>query len=88
MNLKKILLQKDVSITGESSNTTRSLRTSTASSWAEQSFLLLRRTEMQQPAARLYSSSALPPHNLVLLPALSPTMELGTIVSWEKDEGT
>lgn len=28
-----------------------------------------------------------PPHNKVLLPALSPTMELGTIVSWEKKEG-
>lgn len=30
----------------------------------------------------------LPPHNKVMLPALSPTMELGTIVSWEKKEGT
>ncbi|KAE8746223.1 hypothetical protein FOCC_FOCC007095 [Frankliniella occidentalis] len=29
----------------------------------------------------------LPPHQKVLLPALSPTMELGTIVSWEKKEG-
>ncbi|XP_034244998.1 dihydrolipoyllysine-residue acetyltransferase component of pyruvate dehydrogenase complex, mitochondrial [Thrips palmi] len=29
----------------------------------------------------------LPPHNKVLLPALSPTMELGTIISWEKKEG-
>lgn len=28
-----------------------------------------------------------PAHNKVLLPALSPTMELGTIVSWEKKEG-
>ncbi|CAO1367735.1 unnamed protein product [Diamesa tonsa] len=28
-----------------------------------------------------------PAHTRVLLPALSPTMELGTIVSWEKKEG-
>jgi hypothetical protein len=34
---------------------------------------------------RLYSD--LPSHTKVLLPALSPTMELGTIVSWEKKEG-
>ena len=29
----------------------------------------------------------LPEHTVVKLPALSPTMELGTIVSWEKKEG-
>lgn len=29
----------------------------------------------------------LPDHTKVLLPALSPTMELGTIVSWDKKEG-
>lgn len=28
-----------------------------------------------------------PDHTKVMLPALSPTMELGTIVSWEKKEG-
>merc|ERR1719435_925516 len=31
--------------------------------------------------------SFLPQHIRVALPALSPTMELGTIVSWEKKEG-
>jgi len=31
--------------------------------------------------------SSLPPHIKVALPALSPTMELGTIVTWEKKEG-
>ena len=31
--------------------------------------------------------SGFPAHSKVLLPALSPTMELGTIVSWEKKEG-
>lgn len=37
---------------------------------------------------RLYSSDAdLPSHHKVNLPALSPTMEMGTIVSWEKKEG-
>ncbi|CAN8003642.1 unnamed protein product, partial [Ixodes pacificus] len=29
----------------------------------------------------------LPNHQRVLLPALSPTMEMGTIISWEKKEG-
>jgi len=33
------------------------------------------------------SFSSLPPHIKVALPALSPTMELGTIVTWEKKEG-
>jgi len=33
------------------------------------------------------SYSSLPPHIKVALPALSPTMELGTIVTWEKKEG-
>ena len=31
--------------------------------------------------------SNLPSHSRVTLPALSPTMEAGTIVSWEKKEG-
>lgn len=34
---------------------------------------------------RYYSS--LPSHTKVNLPALSPTMESGSIVSWEKKEG-
>ena len=34
---------------------------------------------------RWYAS--LPDHTPVPLPALSPTMELGTIISWEKKEG-
>lgn len=33
------------------------------------------------------SSGNLPPHELVKLPALSPTMEQGTIVTWEKKVG-
>ena len=28
-----------------------------------------------------------PSHSKVTLPALSPTMELGTVVSWQKKEG-
>lgn len=32
-------------------------------------------------------SSGYPEHTTVTLPALSPTMEAGTIVSWEKKEG-
>ena len=40
---------------------------------------------MLQSGVRHFSD--LPPHVRVALPALSPTMELGTIVSWEKKEG-
>ena len=32
-------------------------------------------------------SGNLPRHTLVALPALSPTMETGTIASWEKEVG-
>lgn len=38
-------------------------------------------------SSRRWYSQDLPPHQKVLLPALSPTMEMGTIVSWEKKEG-
>lgn len=39
-------------------------------------------------SSRFFSSGdGLPSHTKVTLPALSPTMELGTIVSWEKKEG-
>jgi len=38
-------------------------------------------------AVRFYSEDTYPEHVKVNLPALSPTMELGTIVSWEKKEG-
>lgn len=36
---------------------------------------------------RGFASQDLPPHREVVLPALSPTMETGSIVSWEKQEG-
>ncbi len=37
---------------------------------------------------RLYGSeTSYPSHVKVVLPALSPTMEMGTIISWEKKEG-
>ena len=38
-------------------------------------------------ARSLSSSSDLPSHTEVVLPALSPTMEQGTIIQWEKGEG-
>ena len=38
-----------------------------------------------RPFARLQSS--LPDHKLITMPALSPTMEVGTIQEWEKKEG-
>lgn len=39
------------------------------------------------PYVRNFSSDGLPAHHRVPLPALSPTMEMGTIISWEKKEG-
>merc|ERR1719397_418226 len=42
-------------------------------------------TTCAQPQVRCYSSH--PPHVKVTLPALSPTMEMGSIVTWEKKEG-
>ncbi|XP_063868758.1 dihydrolipoyllysine-residue acetyltransferase component of pyruvate dehydrogenase complex-like [Scylla paramamosain] len=43
---------------------------------------------LASPVFRGYASDAdLPPHIKVNLPALSPTMEMGTIISWEKKEG-
>lgn len=42
---------------------------------------------LQFTSVRCFSSGDLPEHTPVPLPALSPTMELGTIVSWEKKEG-
>jgi len=41
---------------------------------------------LQQHAARAFSA-ALPDHEVVGLPALSPTMETGTIAKWNKKEG-
>ncbi|XP_043223978.1 dihydrolipoyllysine-residue acetyltransferase component of pyruvate dehydrogenase complex, mitochondrial-like [Amphibalanus amphitrite] len=37
--------------------------------------------------ARHYASQDLPAHHKIVLPALSPTMESGSIISWEKAEG-
>ncbi|CAJ0957059.1 unnamed protein product, partial [Mesorhabditis belari] len=36
---------------------------------------------------RLFSTGSYPDHKRVKLPALSPTMEMGTVVSWQKKEG-
>lgn len=45
-------------------------------------------TAVVSPLVRSYASDAsYPSHIKVKLPALSPTMEMGTIVSWEKKEG-
>ncbi|KAM7292513.1 dihydrolipoyllysine-residue acetyltransferase component of pyruvate dehydrogenase complex, mitochondrial [Ixodes scapularis] len=58
---------------------TPGLRNSNSSLWSKQW-----RKEVQR---RSYSAGNLPNHQRVLLPALSPTMEMGTIISWEKKEG-
>nr|XP_054761104.1 dihydrolipoyllysine-residue acetyltransferase component of pyruvate dehydrogenase complex, mitochondrial-like [Lytechinus pictus] len=42
--------------------------------------------QLQKPC-RLYSSGDLPAHYKITLPALSPTMEVGTVVRWEKQVG-
>lgn len=34
-----------------------------------------------------YSTGSLPPHTVIRLPALSPTMEAGTLASWQKQVG-
>ncbi|KAK6029572.1 pyruvate dehydrogenase complex dihydrolipoamide acetyltransferase [Ostertagia ostertagi] len=38
-------------------------------------------------SVRLLCSGNLPSHKRVALPALSPTMEMGTVISWQKKEG-
>lgn len=37
--------------------------------------------------ARLYSSGKFPPHTVIQMPALSPTMTQGNIAAWSKNEG-
>jgi pyruvate dehydrogenase E2 component (dihydrolipoamide acetyltransferase) len=44
-------------------------------------------TGLHKTPIRMYASGTLPPHKRVELPALSPTMESGTLISWEKQEG-
>lgn len=41
----------------------------------------------QKTTVRMYASGSLPSYKRVELPALSPTMESGTLISWEKKEG-
>lgn len=45
------------------------------------------RYETRWQIFRCYSSDSFPDHQKVMLPALSPTMEKGTIVRWTKQEG-
>lgn len=49
--------------------------------------LLKPRQPLKDGLARRMYSADLPRHLRVQLPALSPTMEMGTIVTWEKKEG-
>jgi hypothetical protein len=44
-------------------------------------------TVRQHQSIRYASSGSLPSHKKVTLPALSPTMETGTLRSWSKQEG-
>ncbi|CAG0880528.1 unnamed protein product [Darwinula stevensoni] len=54
------------------------------SSYCQDLEVLFRGTQLQ---IRFFSSDSLPSHTKVPLPALSPTMEQGTIISWAKKEG-
>lgn len=36
---------------------------------------------------REFSSSSLPPHQILGMPSLSPTMDKGNITVWKKEEG-
>lgn len=47
--------------------------------------LAVRRARAVRPLLRMLS--ALPDHKLITMPALSPTMEVGTIQEWKKKEG-
>ncbi|ENN71124.1 hypothetical protein HUJ04_007587 [Dendroctonus ponderosae] len=49
--------------------------------------ILVHQAITPQVLVKYFSSGSLPAHIRVTLPALSPTMELGTIISWEKKEG-
>lgn len=60
-------------------------RTSTAISPFKSSLLQTSLSGNEITQCRYYADY--PDHNRVALPALSPTMELGTIVSWAKKEG-
>lgn len=44
-------------------------------------------TIRQHQSIRYASSGSLPSHKTITLPALSPTMETGTLRSWSKKEG-
>uniref|UniRef100_A0A671RR88 Acetyltransferase component of pyruvate dehydrogenase complex n=1 Tax=Sinocyclocheilus anshuiensis TaxID=1608454 RepID=A0A671RR88_9TELE len=51
---------------------------------SKRSWVLRSQTASSSQSMRMYS---LPPHQKVELPALSPTMQMGTIARWEKKEG-
>ncbi|XP_030637041.1 dihydrolipoyllysine-residue acetyltransferase component of pyruvate dehydrogenase complex, mitochondrial isoform X2 [Chanos chanos] len=67
------------------------IRTASNGRYFYNSILSNRTCVLQQNQTASISSSkrlySLPPHQKVELPALSPTMQLGTIARWEKKEG-
>lgn len=72
--LATVLIKKNSSI--DSISATRSLTSS-----------LKPQTCINYVGKCFYSNANLPPHQVINLPALSPTMEQGTIASWAKSEG-
>ena len=60
---------------------------SSSSSLIHGQFLSINRSGWTTMSVRYASSDNLPTHKRITLPALSPTMETGTLRSWAKQEG-
>lgn len=54
---------------------------------SKSSDFLTRRTPVLSALARYYASKSFPPHTVVSMPALSPTMTAGNIGTWQKKVG-
>ncbi|KAK4874590.1 hypothetical protein RN001_013950 [Aquatica leii] len=88
--IRSNLLREPVRKVIKASNITRtiSIECSKRKSFVSKPLVLQseRHMQWQQRIVRRYSSN-LPSHTKVMLPALSPTMQAGNIVRWEKKEG-
>jgi len=85
--LRRCLLRPQTTIEANFNNFSRSLVATNrfdSSSSLKRNCLITIRTEQ---SFRYASSANLPTHKKIALPALSPTMETGTLRSWSKKEG-
>lgn len=84
--LKRYLSLSNVHIVNSNLNYSSSSRlNSTSNSYGR--FLSLKTNGITNIPIRFASSGDLPSHKKITLPALSPTMETGTLRSWAKQEG-